>query len=240
MDSYITALSTQSYVRANSRFIAVAGLNTAVYIEILCTILTSVDLKNKYDPETGFWKLNRDFVRNRTGILPADQRFCDQALVKLGIIVVDPDDSDKIKVDTKRYLSYLVATEIPEELTVPEYMKRTRAENQQAKLATLIERYTDLFGYEDEESRSIIKKLVEVYYKMGYTKKAQWEPIVPIVRSCVADYTALEELVNAIIASNYRSIPTAIDVFMKKHKPTGTKLNAEQKVCTDIMEEHLF
>lgn len=234
MCRYINALAAESYVRANSAFIKIAGLPTAAYMELLCSILTAVDKKKRYDPTSGFWKIDRGYIEDRCGISPSDQRGCDEILAKLGIVESDPDNPNRIRVDSSKYYSLIIQAEIPD-VEISSAQKKTKSEKTQAKKAALIDLYSSLFGYSDEKSNAAVKDLVEAYYSKGYVKKAQWIPVASRFSALAKDPDAVEELASAVLASNYQSIPNAIDAFVKSHV-AGSRIGIAQKTRDGVSD----
>lgn len=236
MCKIINIISSESYVRANTEFIKLTNLSIATYTELLFTILNAVSKKKTYDPTSGLFKVDRAYITERTGIPAEDQKQYDLTLYKLGVVVmIDPANKNKISLSAQRYLEIIAdPTSVPENL-VSKTAKMTYAEKQAAKVAGIQAGIVELFGESDERAQEAVRKLVEVYYSKGVVKHEQWKPIVQMLHACTSDPDGISELVDYVIATNYVSIPAAVDSFMKKHAPTATKLNSKQTTCTGTM-----
>lgn len=234
-------IETMDFANVNKKFVRITNPTVGLYFSVLVEVLKQVRLKNKFDPATGEFKLNRAFITSETGIATTDQKYCDQILTKLGIVTVNSTNADKLIVNMKRYMELLTDTSLQAETILSPTAKLTRAEKQAAKENGLIDlyaaQYSELVNREvADQELTAIKKLIRVYYSKGVVKKEQWEPIFKILNSCTNDPASIVELVEYVNSTNYVSIPAAIDSFMKKHAPTATKLGTTQRKCTGVSD----
>ena len=77
MCKVINLISSESYVRANSRYIKLTNLTIATYTEMLFTILDAVSKKKTFDQTTGVFTISREYIEERTVILAEDQKEAD-------------------------------------------------------------------------------------------------------------------------------------------------------------------
>lgn len=241
MCKVINLISSESYVRANSRFIKLTNLTIATYTEMLFTILDAVSKKKTFDQTTGVFTISREYIEERTGILAEDQKEADLALYQLGIIgTIDPKNKNKISLNAKRYYELLLDDSlVPEEL-LSKTAKLSHSEKQTAKTNAIKDAIVKKFGETDETVLTAIRSLVDIYYAKGYVKQASWEPVITQLHACTSDPAGLVEIVNHVIASNFQSIPNAIAQFMDKAKGNATKLGADQKKCSGELDSTLF
>lgn len=222
----------------NKKLVRITNPGVGLYFAIVVEILKQVKAKNKFDPETGMFKLNRKYVESETGIGTSEQKNCDQILNRLGIVNIDPQNTDRISVDMKKYFEVLSDNSKLDVEVLPPTVKLTRAEKQAAKENGIKARIVGLWpGAEESGNPEIesISKLVNVYYGKGLVKCDQWEQIFKLLRAAAVDSDAVVELVNYVIATNYTSIPAAIDSFMRSHKPTATRLGTKQEKSGKLM-----
>jgi len=237
-----TYLEVEDKISVNKKFARITNPTVAMYFAELLVILKEVKRKNKFDPTTGLWKLDRKYVFSELGLDTDEQKKADQVLFRLGVVTkIDPENPDRIAVNVKRYFELLTDDSlIPEDL-LPKAVKLTAADQKAVKKAAIKKRLVNLFGETDERAQEAVTKLVDVYYDQhGYCKNAQWEPIVKMLHACTTDPAGISEIVDHVLTTNWQSIPAAIDSFMKKHAPTATKLNSKQTTCSGVMKDVEF
>lgn len=227
--------------QVNKKFARITNPIAALYFAEIVEILKQVKLKNKFDPATGMFKLNRKFVSDETGIETAEQKNCDQMFVKLGLVVVDSTNPDKLAVDMRRYTQLLTDQLVDAENILSPAARKTRAEKQEAKtsgiIASHVQSYSEICDHQlSEDEAEAVNNLVSVYYSKGIVKRAQWEQIFKLIISCAKDSSAVVELINYIIATNYTSIPIAVDNFMKKFAGNATKTGKTQTACSGVSD----
>lgn len=236
MCRYNSALSSESYVRANSRFIKMTNLPIAVYTELLCKILTAVEKKKTFNPETGLFLVDRKYVEDCTGIIPDDQREYDKALNRLGIVsMIDEKNSNKISLDVKAYYDLLItADESAETSILPKTYMQTRSEKSKNRTEGIKLGILAMFGELDEQSSKAIYNVIDVYYSKGLCKHASWQPIVDRMskfKDSPAEYVAV---CNDVLAKNWKSPATAIDEYSKNHVNSAVRLNSPQPQVTKL------
>jgi len=234
-------IELEDTISINRKFVRITNPTVATYFAELLVILKEVKRKNNFDPATGMWKLDRKFVFSELGLDTDEQKKADQILFRLGVITkIDPANADRIAIDMKRYFEILTDDSlIPEDL-LPKTVKMTATDQKAVKKAAIKKRLVNLFEETDERAIEAVTKLVDVYYDKGMCKNSQWEQIVTMLHACTSDPEGISEIVDYVIATNYVSIPAAIDSFMKKHAPTATKLNTKQTTCTGTMKDVEF
>lgn len=204
----------------------------ALYFATLLEVYEQVRRKRTFDPSSGFFKLDRAYMSERTGISNDEQRNCDLIMVALGVMKIDSSSKDKLAIDMRRYVEILAdESKLPEEL-LPKTLKKTKADKQASKESAIKNMLVGVYpGFDGagEEEREAIRTLVDVYYSKGVVKRAQWEQIFRLIKSAAKDASAVKEMTDYILATNYASIPAAIDSFMRRRMQYGTKIGAEQK-----------
>lgn len=235
MCRYLNALSTESYVRANIRFIKITNIITATYVELLFTILNAVEKKKRFDLETGFFKVDRAFIFEKLNLEKVEQYNCDNMLEKLGIITINKDNKDKIRVDSAVYYKYVLDTELNPTEILPPTVKMTYVDRQVAKVAAIKARLVGLFGETNPEALKAITDLVEVYYSKGMVKNEQWLAVIPQFKEVAPNPKSVVKLVQFALLTNWQGLGFAIDKFKQDSQPSGGKLNTVQKKATTLL-----
>lgn len=217
-------------IHVNRTLTKMTNPTVGVYFAELLTALMEVKSKNKADPNTGMWKLDRVRMREATGIGVQEQKRCEEILAKLGILFSDASEDARLAVDMRKYTETVYGGGMPDVRPLSKTMTMTAEERKAAKKEGITLRIVGLwksdFQPEDPEY-PIVKNLVEVYYGKGVCRDVQWKPIFKMLHAAAQDFGALEEIVDYALATNYTSLPAAIDSFMKKHQTVAL---GEQKI----------
>jgi hypothetical protein len=228
--SYLDVYQT---ISVNCKLAKITNPTTALYFGALLEVYEQVKRKKTFDPASGVFRLDRTYVADRSGIPPDEQRNCDRAMAALGVIRVDPLSKDKLAIDMKRLVGLLAdESKLPEEV-LPKTIKMTKADRQASKEAgiksMLASAYGDLKALNPKE-REAVETLVDVYYSKGLVKRSQWELIFKLIKSAAHGPDAVSEMIDYVLATNYASIPAALDSFMKsKQRQAGSRIGAQQK-----------
>ena len=99
-------VSPSSYLTFNVNIAQVLGLVNAVYCAELLDIYAKARRKKKLD-ENQFFILNRDYVKSKTSIKVDEQYLCDASLNKVGLVVSDANNPDKIRFDVETFMSII-------------------------------------------------------------------------------------------------------------------------------------
>ena len=117
-------------LRLNKRLVKIAGFEVAAYWAELQSILKQVVKKSTAD-EQGFFTLDRDFMERETTLTVTKQLKCDEALLKLGVLLKDPDNPNRISIA----VNGMVAVITDEDTTKLKKTGKTSADAKAAKIA---------------------------------------------------------------------------------------------------------
>ena len=84
-------------LRLNKKLVKIAGFEVAAYWAELQSILKQVVKKSTAD-ELGFFTLDRSYVERETTLTVTKQLKCDEQLLKLGVMMKDPEDPNRISI----------------------------------------------------------------------------------------------------------------------------------------------
>ena len=226
----------------NKRFTRMVGPTTAVYFAEILEVLKQVYNKKTFDPVSGTWKLNRQYIASEVGISAEQQLDCDNILRRLGILKNDPKDKNKISIDVKKYFELLVDNSlVPEEL-LPKTLKLSISEKNAVKRNSFISEVVKLFHETDEKTLHLLTTLVSIYYEnKRYTTLDQWKPVIERMAGMAPTSEEMYDLVQKVIEINYMSIMTSLDKISKdKLAKVGIKLSKLQPKCMGTLDTELF
>ncbi len=202
----------------------------ALHFAIISEAFADSERKGKVDLESGMFRLDRPLIQKTTGIDAAEQKNCEDALARLGIVERDSEKQDRIRIDFGRLIEVLGGASA--EAVLPDCAKRTAAEKRAIKEDAIKARIVGLWKKdmaEDDPERQAIADLVDVYYGKGMCKDSQWKANFELIGAAAKDSDAVVELTRYIISTNYASIPAAIDSFMRRFAPQVNRLGEQKK-----------
>ncbi len=231
-------------LRLNKRLIRLTSFEVAAYWAELQSILRQVVKKQTMD-ERGFFTLDRDYVEMETTLTIAKQLKCEAKLVELGVMIVDPDDPNRISICVSNIIEVITdedtkklkkATKSTKEETraakisgIKTTMKRAVLETD-IELRAAYERWID--GMIDAANCKFTKAVVQLFEKTvtEYTQdKATRLKIIEI--ATINSYRDATWAINKINGSGFRSPGFGNTV--------ATKL-PDQKICTGISDDVVF
>lgn len=210
-------LSTDMYVSYNVKLAHRIGLHAAIYVTELLNINRKAILKGKID-ENGFFKVDRNYVEERTTLNKDDQKKLDDLLIDLNVLL--KGNKDQINLNTDNLTGLLleeddkIVTEISKE--VSKKSKTKRATKQEIIQANLKEAIT----VQNEELRKSYEMWIDsVLAKQGWMSKAS----IIEGQKLVDDYTNRDldlalKIINIAATNGYRDMGWAINYFEKEYK----------------------
>lgn len=129
---FIDIMSKDSYLLVNKKMVKHFGLELSTYFAVLLEIYPRV-VEKKLDSlmQTGYFRLQRDYVERECGLKPEQQLALDQALIRLGVLQVNPEDPDLIGINIQQMMEYLVEDE-PDALKKLEKKAKTKKTDEAA------------------------------------------------------------------------------------------------------------
>ncbi len=95
----LDVLSVQhSYLNINVKLIQILGLDTAAYLTTVLDALHQAVKKNKVD-DKGFFRIDRKYVNEKTGLATSEQKQCDERLMSISLLMRDADKAELISID---------------------------------------------------------------------------------------------------------------------------------------------
>jgi hypothetical protein len=230
-------------LRLNKRLIKLTSFEVAAYWAELQSILRQVVKKQTAD-EKGFFTLDRDYVERETTLTVNKQLKCEAKLVELGVMIVDPDDPNRIAIS----VSGLV--EVITDEDTKKLRKATKATQEEARAAKTS-------GIKATMKRAILETDIELRaaYELWIdgmidAKNCKFtKAVVQLFEKTVTEYTPDKatrlKIIEIATASSYRDANWAIEklgnsrVYMAAKMSTATKL-PDQKICTGISDDVIF
>ena len=221
-------------LRLNKRLVKIAGFEVAAYWAELQSILKQVVKKSTAD-EQGFFTLDRDFMERETTLTVTKQLKCDEALLKLGVLLKDPDNPNRISIA----VNGMVAVITDEDTTKLKKTGKTSADAKAAKIAGIKATMKKALIETDYNTRLAYERWIDGMVDAQNCKFTK--AVVQLFEKTVTEYTQDRDLRIKIIeiatTNSYKDATWAINRIYNPGKFTSpaTKL-PEQKICTGVSD----
>lgn len=249
----IDLLNSYNYITVNMDAIKIFGLNTAVYCAELLNIYKKACLKNKL-VEGNYFKVNRDFISDRTSLGIEDQLKSDANLMKIGVINKHNDDPDLITFDLQLFASIIssednkLIEEISKKVKIksPQGIKETKRKNilNNLKNSIVCSNYELLTALRDwldsiysNPNNYMSKKSIENFQTTlnNYTK---------------GDLDLALKIVNIATTQSYKTCDFAINVYEKSkmyseqsktfENNKSVRVTTQKRATSDTIGDEIF
>ena len=222
-------------LRLNKKLIKIAGFEVAAYWAELQSILKQV-VKKETANERGFFILDRDYMERETTLTVAKQLKCDEQLIKLGVMLKDPDNPNSIALA----VNGVVAVITDEDTTKLKKTGKTSADAKAAKIAGIKATMKKAILEDDLELRAAYERWIDGMIDAQNCKFTK--AVVQLFEKTVTEYTTDKSLRLKIIeiatVNSYKDATWAINRIYNPGKFTSqaTKL-PEQKVYSGVSDD---
>ena len=221
-------------IRLNKKLVKVVGFECAAYWAELQSILKQVVKKNTAD-EQGYFILDRDFMERETTLTVAKQLKCDEQLLKLGVMLKDPANPNKIAIA----VNGMVAVITDEDTTKLKKTSAVKKDEKAAKIAGIKSTMKKAILEDDMELRAAYERWIDGMIDAANCRFTK--AVVQLFEKTVTQYTTDRSLRLKIIeiatVNSFRDATWAINRLYNPGKFTSqaTKL-PEQKICTGVSD----
>lgn len=227
----VDLLASTSYISVNKRLAELFGLSEAVYLSELFNICKKVINKKSFDATTGEFKLDRKYIAKQTTIKPDKQCEYDQKFQECGILTVNQDNVDIIKLATSKVISIITCEDVKVLKAVVSNSKQSAEEKREAKHKAIIQMLKNNIKETNEAVKAAMESWVEVAYDKGMNKKAQVTVFEDQLNSYSQDPEVKLAIVQICISRAYKTCDWGIEIY-EKTKPAIT--NSAQKVSEGL------
>lgn len=233
--AYYDVLSAASYGRFNRKLAKMTNLQTAVYWSELLDIITRVVKKKKFDSE-GYFKVDRRYIEDQTGISKEDQLQSDSILSELDVLEVSIIDENSIRVRLSTMEKLLISDAVTvvenAKKKVSKIEKRSAAEGK--KIGIINRLKSNLLELEPNDSvRSMYAGWIDVVYDKGICKRSQLEIFINDINKYTDNPNIKIEIIKIATTLGYRNAEWAINKFNPSSK-IGTEQRSSVSVNSDI------
>jgi len=241
---FIDIMSKDSYLLVNKKMVRYFGLELSTYFAVLLDVYPRV-IEKKWDTlvATGYFPLKREYVEKECGIPVEQQLALDQALIRIGVLQVNPENPNEIGINVQQMAEYLLDDDVKvlEKLQKKAKTKTTdvAAAKRQGKIATFTG-FTATLSHTSEVQEAYklwVEAIIEG--KKGNLTKG----VIQIFHDTLTEFTQDPATQVAIIRQAAASGYTNVSWVLPKNRPTypasgvGTRIGTQQKQFTGVSEE---
>ena len=224
-------------LKLNKRLVKIAGFEVAAYWAELQSILKQVVKKGTAD-ERGFFTLDRDFMERETTLTVTKQLKCDEALLKLGVLLKDPENPNKISIA----VNGMVAVITDEDTTKLKKTGKSSADAKAAKIAGIKATMKKAIFETDIELRAAYERWVDGMIDAANCRFTK--AVVQVFEQTVTDYTPDKakrlKIIEIATTNSYKDATWAINRLSSKRPQTVVTKLSEQKICTGVSDNISF
>lgn len=208
-------LSTDMYVSFNCKLAQRIGLHTAIYVTELLNISRKAYLKSKLYNEK-YFKIDRNYVEERTTLSKKEQRELDDILVNLNILHIDESSKDLLCVDADALTGVLLDDRKTIEAKIKPVVKRKKPSKKEEILNALKNRIET----NNPELKAAYEEWIEaVMARQGWmTAAAVIEAQKVVDRYTNKDLDLALELIKIGTINGLRDMTWVINDFEKEYK----------------------
>jgi hypothetical protein len=242
---FIDIMSKDSYLLVNKKMVRYFGLELSTYFAVLLDVYPRV-IEKKWDTlmATGYFPLKREYVEKECGIPVEQQLALDQALIRIGVLQVNPENPNEIGINVQQMAEYLLDDDVKvlEKLQKKAKTKPTdvAAAKRQGKVATFTG-FTATLSHTPEVQEAYklwVEAIIEG--KKGNLTKG----VIQIFHDTLTEFTQDPATQVALIRQAAASGYTNVSWVLPKNRPTygtatgvGTRIGAPQKQYAGVSEE---
>ena len=225
-------LSTRNcYLSINEKLIQMIGLDTAAYLTVVLDALHQAVKKGKVNDE-GYFKLDRKYANERTGLSTTEQKHCDDRLIAIGLMRRDTDTLNLLSVDVGAVVKFIQQDDAKFIDQVKLTLAKTKkAEADEYKKEQIIRIAKAQVKTTDFEIRQSIFDWIEAMD--GTLKKAQVGLVEDAIDTYSKDKQVKIKLFQILAINSWRDPQWAISRYERDYKPKGL---GEQKTATSLAD----
>lgn len=243
---FIDIMSKDSYLLVNKKMIKHFGLELSTYFAVLLDVYPRV-LEKKLDEliATGYFTLQREYVEKECGITVEQQLALDQALIRLGVLQVNPENPNEIGISVQQMAEYLLEDDVKvlEKLQKKAKTKTTDVAEgkRKGKIATFTA-FTSTLSHTPEVQEAYklwVEAIIEG--KKGNLTKGVIQIFHDTLTAFTQDPAYQVKLIREAAASGYTNVTWILNSQKRPNYSVatggGARINAPQKQFTGVSDE---
>lgn len=249
---YVGISSQENYININISILHTFDLETAVYWAVLNSILYQVHKKKKYD-DSGYFKLDRKYMAEKTGLDAKKQKQIESILESFGIIDIDHTvkTGNKFRVDIRKMLSIIIQDNIQDTLEQeikivksepkekPKKVKLTEEEQIKKKEGIVL----GLCKYINEPDSDLYNSYKEWITSMVFNKtitKLQIETFQNALNTYTQDKALKLNLLRVAAVNSYKDLEYVLNKYNSLQSISTSSRTLNQKSAKNLTATEVF
>jgi len=234
---WLELISGYERIEVNTKAINIFGRDAAIYLAELMWIYSQVVRKKLEECKAneGYFTLDRTYVQNRTALTAEEQLQIDAGLSKVGVVEINENDPNSIRINAEKYASILVDDDVNSIYEIQKISKLNRDDKANAKKNSV---RLNLVAALSETDVDVLEAYKTWITAMLEAKKPLTKAAVEIYQRNLDNYTDVKEVKIKIleIATSlaYHEFAWARDQYEKNYKGNGTFIGVRQKKANGI------
>ena len=208
-------LSTDMYVSFNCKLAHRIGLHASIYVTELLNINRKAFIKNKLTVD-GFFKIDRNYVEQRTTLSKKEQKELDEILVNLNILEISSNSKDILKLDIDALTGVMLDDRKTIEAKIKPIVKRKRVTKKEEITIAL----KNKIETDNPELKQAYEEWIDaVMDHQGWMASASVVEGQKIIdRYTQKDLDLALEIIKIATINGWRDMTWAIDKFEREYK----------------------
>ena len=224
-------LSTDMYVNYNIKLAHRIGLHTSIYVTELLNINRKAIHKGKL-VEGNFFKVDRNYIEQRTTLTKAEQKELDTILVNLNVMQISSTSKDILNINMDALTGILLDDDAKVESSIKSIAKRKRPTKQDAIKENL---KLSITTTNIELREAYFEWIDAVFMRNGWMSKAAVVEAQRIIDTYTGkDLDMALDILRIGATNGYRDIAWAINNYEKDN--VHSKVTAQINATSDVQQ----
>lgn len=238
--AYVDILSPDAYGRFNRKLAKLTSLVVAVYWSEILDISNRVVKEQLFDDE-GYFNVDRNYIRERTTVGVNEQMESDSVLENIGILEVNENNPDMIRVKLETAISILVDDDFKLNKTAKKRIGISKVQAAENKKAGIIANMKKCIREEDESLRSKYEAWVESVYAGGhFLTKALVQTFEDRLNGYTSRRAIKADILDLACATGYNNFEWVLSRYESTAKKNTASRLAEQKISNGVKTDINF
>lgn len=222
-----SAIDLSNFLQVNVNAIHVYGLKAAVYLSELARLYNKALKKNA--AVNGYMTIDREYVKDRTGLSPEEQYSADSGLSKAGISSWSPKDPDKVRFDFKAYLASISTEDVEAIASISRKMASApkSGDSQRIRDMKQVESLKGLANTGNAVLDASVRKWVEEVHAVDkrLTASTVEDFQKTVMDYAKADLRKAQRVIEIATAQKWTNALSAIDAYSRENKAIRRGMN---------------
>lgn len=234
---WLDIISSYERIEVNTKAINIFGRDAALYLSELMWVYSQVVRKKLEECKAndGYFTLDRNYVQTRTTLTIEEQLGIDKGLSKAGILEVNENDPNSIRINAEKYASILVDDDVKSIYEIQKISKLGREDKAKVKKASVRLNLIAALSEPDVDVLEAYKTWIDAMLEAG---KPMSKPAIQIYQRNLDNYTNSKQvklkLLELATTLGYHEFAWTRDQYEKYYAKGGAFIGTTQRKTSGI------